>query len=122
MNIDRQAIASALTTVDGVTGYPYRPKAPKLGDAYPLIEQIERYQGLMFIPAWKVQLWLGPDEFKADEFLELVAVPVAQALQDQDVLYVTNILPVAIPTQGGDVLAAEFTGNALSVDNALKGA
>lgn len=119
MNIDRQAIADALTTVDGVTGYPYRPKAPKIGDAYPLIEQIERFQGLMFIPSWKVQLWLGGDEFKADEFLEQVAVPVAQALQNSDTLYVTTVLPVAIGTQGGDVFAAEFTGNAITVDNAL---
>lgn len=119
MNIDRAAIAAALTTVDGVTGYPYRPKAPKIGDAYPLIEAINRYQGLMFVPVWKVQMRLGPDEFKADEFLEQVAVPVAQALQKANVLYVTGVIPVAIGTQAGDVFAAEFTGNVITVDNAL---
>jgi hypothetical protein len=122
VNIDRKAIADVLTTVDGVTGYPYRPKHCKIGDAYPLIEHIDRVQGLMFIASWKVQMWLGPDEFKADEFLEQVAVPVAQALQNANVLYVTSVLPVALGTQGGDVLAAEFTGNVIIVDNALQGA
>lgn len=122
MNIDRKAIADVLTTVGGVTGYPHRPKVCKIGDAYPLIEHIDRVQGLMFIPVWKVQMWLGPDEFKGEEFLEQVAVPVAQALQNANVLYVTGILPVVLGTQGGDVLGAEFTGNVITVDNALQGA
>lgn len=119
MNIDREAIAAALTGVDKVTGYAYRPKSPKLGDAWPLIDTINRYQGLMFIPAWKVQMWLGQDERKADAFLELVAVPVARALQTADVLFVNTVQPVILPTEAGDVFGAEFTGDALSVDNAL---
>lgn len=119
MNIDRAAIAAALSTVPKVKGYSYRPTTRKIGDAWPLIDGINRYQGLMFIPAWKVVMWLGQDEKKADEFLELVAVPVARALQSADVLYVNSIQPVILPTEAGDVFGAEFTGDALSVDNAL---
>lgn len=119
MNIDRAAIAVALSTVPKVRGLQYRPKTPRLGNAWPLIDQINRSAGLMFIPTWKAVMWLGQDEKKADSFLEEVAIPVARALQDADLLFVNLIQPVILPTEAGDVFGAEFTGDALTVDNAL---
>lgn len=119
MIITRQSIADVLSTVDDVKGYAARPRAMKIGDGWPLVGSIDRYNGLMWMTTWRILLCLGGDEKKADTFLEQAAVPIAQALQDADVLYVNAIVPFLMPTEGGnDILAAEFTGTPITVDPA----
>lgn len=119
MIITRESIADVLTTVDKVRGHANRPRTYKAGDAWPLVGSVDRYNGLMWQTTWRILLCLGGDEVKADKLLEQVAVPIAQALQDADVLYVNAIVPFLMPTEeGNDILAAEFTGTPITVDPA----
>lgn len=110
MNTTREDIAAALSTIAGIKGYARRPKALAPGTAYPLIGALIRGRGLSFGYSWRIVLILGGDERKADEMLEAQLPEIAVALQEADVLYVDSAVPFIVPTEAGDIYAAEITG------------
>lgn len=110
MNITRAEIAAALSTIPKVKGHERRPAALRKGDAYPLVGGLERGRGLTFSTTWRIILVLGGDERQADEMLEQLLPDIAVGLQEADVLYVTAATPFIVPTEAGDVYAAEITG------------
>lgn len=103
----REDIAAALSTVDGVKGYPTRPDVLFPGDAYPLFGSAERGPGLAFLATWRIILVLGNDEALAMTRTEELVTDVAAALDP--VAFVETFVPFAISTQGGDLFALEIT-------------
>jgi hypothetical protein len=104
---DRQAIATALSTVDGVTGYVSRPKITKTGDAWPLLGPLDRAGGHSFTATWRVFVVLPQDELLASEWLDSHVDVLADALLP--VGFVDQFLPVAVTTEAGDQLAIQIT-------------
>lgn len=107
MTATRASIAAALNTVDGVKGHPRRPTSPSIGDAYPLVGSFDRGRGLSFSRTWRIIVLLGGDEKKAEERLDQILMPVAEALTP--VVYVEAAIPFIVKTEAGDTFAAEFT-------------
>lgn len=107
MSATRESIAAAVSAVDGVTCYPRRPTAPKVGDAYPLLGSFDRGRGLSFTRTWRLIVWLGQDEKQAETKLDDLLEPIACALQE--VAHVDAAIPFIVKTEGGDVFAVEFT-------------
>ena len=103
---DRDAIAASLADVDGVTGYPMRPKALSAGDAWPLLSSLDRGPGESWQATWRVLLCLGGSEVDATLLLDQVLADVLDALGA--VSYVEGVTPVLIAATGGDMFAAEF--------------
>lgn len=104
---DRAAIAAALRTIDGVTGYPSRPKITKPGDAWPLLGPLDRADGHSFTATWRVFVITPSDEVKASEWIDAHVDELADALLP--VGYIDQILPVAVTTEAGDQLAIQIT-------------
>jgi hypothetical protein len=78
---DRQEIAAALDTVDGVKGYVYRPKAPKPGDAWPTLPNYDLQDGLVWRPTWTVIVVLPADERSAAMWMDEHFGPLVTALR-----------------------------------------
>ncbi|MEU8329821.1 hypothetical protein [Micromonospora sp. NPDC048839] len=104
---DRTAIATALTTVDEVTGYASKPKILRPGDAWPLLGPLDRAGGMSFTATWRVFLVLPQDEVTASEWLDSHVEPLVDALLP--VGFVDQFLPVAVTTEAGDQLAVQIT-------------
>lgn len=104
---DRTATAAALRTVDGVTGYESKPKILRPGDAWPLLGPLDRAGGMSFTATWRVFLILPQDEVKASEWLDSHVDPLVDALLP--VGFVDQILPVAVSTEAGELLAIQIT-------------
>lgn len=102
----RQTIADALSTVDGVTGYPKRPKVVKAGDAWALINQLTRGPGNAFEIEWRIAVLIGPDVGTATDKFDSLIPEVTQALVH--VAYVDSARPIAIPIEGGELYGAEI--------------
>jgi hypothetical protein len=110
----RDAIAAALSTVAGVTGYSYKPVTPKAGDAWPLWAGGERGPGRSFQYTWRVLILLPKDERAAsawiDEHVEaLVDAMEGASVDDNDVGFVDRLDPVAVTAGGTDQLALQIT-------------
>ncbi|MEU5965951.1 hypothetical protein ABZ777_32500 [Micromonospora parva] len=104
---DRTAIATALSTVDGVTGHPTRPTVLTPGDAWPLLGPLDRADGYSFTATWRVFVVLPPDEIAASEWLDAHVDGLADALLP--VGFVDQFVPVAVTTEAGDQLAIQIT-------------
>jgi hypothetical protein len=104
----RNAIAAALSTVPGVTGYPYRPTTPKAGDGWPLWSASDRSEGWAFINTWRVLVALPSDERQASAWVDEHQEALVDAMQGQDVGYVDRLEPVGISTSAGDQLALQI--------------
>jgi hypothetical protein len=102
----RQTIADALSLVAGITGYPARPKVTKPGDAWPLVDQLDRGPGASFQTTWRIAVALGKDVGTATDQLDALIPAVTQALQE--VVYVDLARPLLIPTEAGDLYGAEI--------------
>lgn len=107
LSLQRNALAVALAELDGVNGLEFVPMAPKVRDAWPVLESMERGPGLTFLTNWRILVWLGQDERTAqvlgDELLHTIAgalAPVAYVESGQFVTLAT--------TAAGDVFAIEF--------------
>jgi hypothetical protein len=66
----RQTLAEALSGVDGVVGYPYRPTTPQIGDAWPVLGPLERADGFAFYVSWRVLVFLGSDEVFTAQWID----------------------------------------------------
>lgn len=104
----RAALAAAMSTVDGVTGYVRRPTAPKVGDGWPLWRGSVRDEGYAFMETWAVVIAVGPNEVDADKWIEAHEQALFDALQS--LLFVESFTPVAGPVQGNDALSLMITG------------
>jgi hypothetical protein len=104
----RTAIAAALSTVAGVTGYPRRPTAFKPGDGWPQWAGSQADQGRFYLEAWNVLIVLPAQEQDADAFADSHQQLLADALRP--VMFVDSFAPANIASDGGDVYALLITG------------
>jgi hypothetical protein len=58
----RQEIATALSGVPEVTGYPFRPTAANVGDAWPILGPLDRASGTAFTVTWLIRVLMPQDE------------------------------------------------------------
>lgn len=88
---ERQPIAEALSQVDGVTGFPYRPRAVKTGDAWPVWGGCGQVTSGIFETSWRIEVMVPQDEQFREEWID----ERLQALVDSlsSVLYVLNAGP-----------------------------
>ena len=103
----RAALAVALSTVSGVTGYPRRPKVFKPGDAWPQWAGSERTDGRSFLESWNILVVLPADEPSADVFADTRQAALLAALSP--VVFVDSFAPANIQAEG-DVLGLLITG------------
>lgn len=105
---DRAAIAAALSTVDGVTGYAYRPATPLPGDGWPRLSSLDRADGNVFYAAWDVFILLPQDEREASDWLDSHHDFLVDALE-ASVGFVDRIEPVALSANGSEQFALHIT-------------
>lgn len=104
---DRAEIAAALESVDGVKGYVKRPKAPKPGDAWPLLPDYDLQAGLVWRPTWRVIVVLPADEAAAAEWMDDHFLPIVAALRVP--AFPESAAAGVMQTSGGDLLILEIT-------------
>lgn len=97
---DRQAIADALSTIDGVTGFKYRPTVANAGDAWPLIEVLDNPGAYNFQATWRVVVVLPAGEQDAMEWFDSMHEEVSDVLIDQ-IGSVERIEPSLLATEAG---------------------
>lgn len=102
----RADLAAALDTVPGIQGSEYRPAAIKTGDAWPLLSQLERGEGLAFTGTWRVLVVLSSDERTASDQTDTLVPALVDALEP--VAFVDSITPVQIQTSGGELFALQI--------------
>lgn len=101
---DRAAIAAALTAAGlDVRGHTYRPDTPRPGDAWPLLDALDREDG-MLAATWRILLVLPGEERGAIEWMDARAAELVDALAL--VGYVERIKPAMI---NGTLFGAEVT-------------
>lgn len=66
----RQEFTAALSTVEGVQGYDYKPTTPRAGDAWPQWRGMSRSEEVQFTNAWVVVVYLPQDERSAEQWVE----------------------------------------------------
>lgn len=105
---DRQALADAISTVDGVKGHKYRPTVLAPGAAWPLLGELERASSVpAFEVTWRVVIVLPADEQRASEWFDEHHEDAADALAEFG--YVERIEPAAVRTEAGDLDAMIIT-------------
>ncbi|WP_250009132.1 hypothetical protein [Actinoplanes sp. M2I2] len=104
---DRQDLADALDPVAGVQGHKYRPRTLKTGDAWPLLDGLDRGPARDFEVTWRVVVILPADERRASEWFDEHHELVAEALEDFG--YVERIEPGLVRTDAGDLQAMLIT-------------
>jgi hypothetical protein len=93
----RQALATALSTVDGVTGYTRPPSALRPGDAWPRFSGMERDAASgEFMVTWRVLILLAMDEAAALDSIADLIPGLYAALQP--LAYVQSFTPVVYRT------------------------
>lgn len=107
----KQAIAAALSTVPGVTGYPNRPKALKAGDAFVRWGGWERADGTAYMAVYTIALILPQ---LSEEAADAEAYRVADLLGDvlQPLLHITAFTPSLVTAEGAGrpLFALTITG------------
>jgi hypothetical protein len=103
----RQEIADALSTADGVTGHPFRPRTFPAGAAWPLLDRLDRGPAHDFEATWRVVVILPDDEQRASEWFDAHHEDVAEALADFG--HVDSIAPFLVATDSGDMEAMILT-------------
>ena len=104
----RAEIAVALTSVNGVKGYLYRPTTAKPGDAWPLLVSYDRADGFAFYVSWRVQIMLPADARAASDWIDQHVEALVTALQP--VMYVDRLEPVGINADGSGQPFLEVSG------------
>lgn len=104
----RTALAAALSTVSGVTGYPRRPTTIRSGDAWPQWAGSQHDGGQGFVETWNVLIVLPPDEAGADTFADAKQALLIAALRS--VMFVDSFAPATLATEAGDVYALLISG------------
>lgn len=102
----RTAIAQALSGVAGVSGYPVRPVAPNVGDAWPLLGPLERAAGTAFEVSWLVRVMVPQDDMGACEWWDAHWPHLFEALEPLG--SVDRATPGSIVVSGADQLVFEI--------------
>jgi len=106
----RQAIATALAAVAGVTGYTSTPSAPAVGDGWPQWRGADRAGGQAFTNNWDILIVLPQnDEVTADAYADARLEALADALRP--VVFVDSAVPAQIPDASGPLYALLITGH-----------
>lgn len=104
----RAAIAAALSTVTGITGYPKRPTTPAPGDGWPQWRGGEHAGGAAFEHTWAVLIMLPAGETSADDFADSHGEALVDALKL--VMYVDRFDPATFKLSSNDAYALMITG------------
>lgn len=104
----RAEIATGLTTVDSVNGYQYKPTTPKPGDAWPLLGEMDRADGLSFYVTWRILVFLPQDERQASQWIDAHVEALIDGVE-QNCGFVDRVEPVALSSSAGDQLALQIT-------------
>ena len=102
----RTAIATAISSVTGLTGHPAKPRAPKSGDGWPLWRGSERADASLFVGTWAVVIQLPADYATADAMADALGDDLADALP----MYVEQFTPTLLPAEGDGIPALMITG------------
>lgn len=105
----RAAIAAALDSVSGVAGYPYRPGAPRAGDAWPILPSMDRQDDIIWRPTWTILVALPADERGASDWVDQHFDDIVAALQ-QGPIYPETAEPAIMQTGAGDMYVLQITG------------
>jgi hypothetical protein len=100
--VTRDAIADALSTVDGVRGYAKKPTVPVRGNAWPVLGPLERGPGDAWSATWQVLVVLDQDEARAVDEIDALLPDLVDALDG--VLFLTGAEPVPLELRNGGVL------------------
>lgn len=96
----RAEIAAALSTVDGVRGFPARPNTPTTGDAWPRWGGSERDDiSGQFVRTWMAVVQLPADDTAADAWIDAREDALWAALDP--VGWITGFEPVDIGASDG---------------------
>lgn len=89
----REDLAAALSTVSGVNGYPIRPKATDIGDAWLrwMGDTHEPEAPGVFVTEWQIIVLVPLDEAKQEEWVAARRWPLVDAITP--LAYVVNLLP-----------------------------
>jgi hypothetical protein len=104
----REAIAEAVSTVEGLTGYVKRPTSSRPGDAWPIWRGAERAEAWSFTNTWSVVVALPSVASAADEWADSYGEAIVDALRG--ILHVTDIAPAVDPMGGNEAFALQITG------------
>lgn len=88
---ERTPIAAALSAVDGVQGFAYRPKAARLGDAWPVWVSCAQVTPGIFETSWRVEILVPTDELRREEWIDERLQGLVDSLSE--VLYVVSAAP-----------------------------
>lgn len=90
----RDEYAQALSTVNGIRGFAYRPTAPRTGDAWPVLLRAERDETSgQFYVRFAVGVCLPQDERGANAYIDTNADAIIDGLESADVGYVESFEP-----------------------------
>ncbi len=103
----REALAEAVSTVPGLTGFLFRPPVLVAGQAWPLFVSADRAAGDAFGGAWRVVVCLGGDELAASAKTDTVLPDLVQAVDP--VAYVQQVIPGVLSTQAGEMHILELS-------------
>jgi len=104
---DRAEIAAALSTVDGVNGYEYRPTVPRPGDAWPTLPTLDLEEGLVWRATWTVNVFLPQEERAASVWIDAHFLAIVTALRVPG--FADKAEPALMPAAGGDQYVLEIT-------------
>ena len=103
----RADLAAAVSTVAGVTGYPYRPPAPREGDAWPLMGSMDRDgDSGQFAATWRLIVMLPQAEHAASMFMDERLWDLVDAVAEFG--WVDRMNPALVITSAGDQNAIEI--------------
>lgn len=110
LDTDRAALSALLSTVDTVTGYPYRPTVIADGDAWPRLPDLAREGGgLVWRPVWTVLVALSSDEQVASAWIDEHFGDLVAAVESTGRAWVDSAAPATLQTSAGDRLVLEIT-------------
>lgn len=104
----RQAIADALSTVDGIKGYPAKPSALNEGDAWPQWRGGVPHAGAVE-NTWAVLVVLPQaDDITADTYADAKGEALLEALRP--VLFIDSLAPASLGPDTSPIYALLITG------------
>lgn len=106
MTVTRLEIATALGTVDTVTGSEFRPSVLRAGNAWAQIASHDRADGF-FAATWSIYVALPADERAASVWFDEHIQDLRDALAP--VVYIDRDEPAVISTDAGDIFALLIT-------------
>jgi hypothetical protein len=105
----RQDIATALSTVPGLHGYPARPTVMTVGDGWPQWAGRTYAGGHAYANQWNVLIVLPQtDDVTADSYADEHGEQIIDALRP--VMFVDGLQPAKIPVEGAELYALLVSG------------